>query len=299
MKRIATITAILFLPLVVVAYTSPGRSQGYVSDFANVMNVDDVQSIENRLRAFGSSTGDEVAVVTVKTLGNDETIETYATKLFAEWGIGKKTHDNGLLILVAPNEREVRIEVGYGLEGNITDLVSNNIIQNVMIPAFKTGNFSTGVSGAVDAVVGVISGSEDAKQYLDPKGIVKSSGSKINFYALFFVGVMVLNILARVLGRTKSWWLGGVIGAVIGAVVGLVFGFISVGVIAIVVLTVLGLIFDFIVSKNPPGSGPGKGGGIWPIFFGGNGSGGNGIGGGGFGGFGGGMSGGGGASGRW
>jgi uncharacterized protein len=304
MKRIVTATILLLAPLMVMAYTSPGKPQGYVSDFAKVMSAADIQNINGKLAAFESSTGDQIAVVTVPSIGNDETIETYATKLFAEWGIGKKGNDNGLLILVSPNDRQVRIEVGYGLEGNITDLISNNIIQQVMIPAFKTGDYSAGISGAVDAVVGVISNSADASQYLD-----SSSGNTSqnfnnaigkNIFVFLFIAIMLLNILARILGKTKSWWLGGVVGAVVGAIIGLIFGFVSAGIIAIVILTVLGLVFDFIVSKHPPGSGPGKSGGIWPIFFGGGGSGGSGFGGGGgFGGFGGGMSGGGGSSGRW
>ena len=292
------IVAILVLPFITMAYTSPGIPQGYVSDFAHVMNASDIQTIDSKLTAFEGSTGDQIAVVTVPTIGNDETIETYATKLFAEWGIGKKKSDNGILILVATADKQVRIEVGYGLEGNITDIVSNNIIQKVMIPAFKTGDYSDGISGAVDAVTGVISGSADATQYLSEKSNKSNTNAnsfEVNYFALIFVGIMILNILARILGRTKSWWLGGVIGAVVGSIIGLIWGFISVGIVSIVILTILGLIFDYFVSKNPPGSGTGKGGGVWPIFFGGGGSGG----GGGFGGFGGGMSGGGGASGRW
>jgi uncharacterized protein len=303
MRKSIIVASVLLLPFIAMAYTSPGKPQGYVSDFAGVMNTGDIQSIDTDLAAFEASTSDQIAVVTVPSIGNDETIETYATKLFAEWGIGKKGNDNGLLILVAPNDKQMRIEVGYGLEGNVTDLVSNNIIQKVMIPAFKTGDYSGGIRRAVDAVTGVISGSADATQYLDAGGANTNqgfgNGSGINVYALFFVGIVILNILAHVLGRTKSWWLGGVIGAVVGTVVGFIFGFVSIGLIAIIVLTILGLVFDFIVSKHPPGSGPGRSGGIWPIMFFGGGRGGNGGSGGGFGGFGGGMSGGGGASGRW
>ncbi len=303
-KSFISILAISLLPFIAMAYTSPGIPQGYVSDFAHVMTASDIQTINGKLTAFESSTGDQIAVVTVPTIGTDETIETYATKLFAEWGIGKKKSDNGILILIATDDRQVRIEPGYGLEGNITDIVSNSIIQQVMIPAFKTGDYSAGISGAVDAVTGVISNSPDAEQYLNASTAnrgngFQGSGSQVNYFALFFIGIMVLNILARILGKTKSWWLGGVIGAIIGSIIGLIWGFVSIGIISIIILTILGLIFDFIVSKNPPGSGTGKGGGVWPIFFGG-GSGGSGLGGGGgFGGFGGGMSGGGGASGRW
>jgi len=297
MRKSIIVVSFLFLPFTTMAYTSPGSTQGYVSDFARVMTASDVTTIKEQLKAFEGATGNEIAVVTVPSIGNDETIETYAVQLFTEWGIGKKGKDNGILILVATGDRQVRIEVGYGLEGNITDIISNNIIREVMVPSFKTGDYSTGIAKAALAVAGVINGSADAKQYLTTDGATsRGKGLQVDYFALMFIGIMALNILAKVLGKTRSWWVGGVIGAVVGAVIGLIWGFVSIGIIAIIVLTILGLVFDYFVSKNPPGSGDDHDGGIWPIFFGG-GSGGSG--GGGFGGFGGGMSGGGGASGRW
>ncbi len=298
-KFTLTVAAFILVPFMAMAYTSPGRPQGFVSDFAHVLSASDIQTIDTQLQAFQVSTSDQIAVVTVPTIGQDETIETYAVKLFQEWGIGVKGHDNGVLILVATDDHETRIEVGYGLEGDVTDLVANGIIQKVMIPAFKTGDYAGGIHGAVDAVTGIISGSGDAEQYIEQDGTIVISNifSRLNVspFAVFFFGLIIVNALVRALSRTKSWWLGGVIGAGIGTVIGFIFGFISIGLIAIVVLTVLGLIFDYFISKFPPGPG-GRSGGIWPLFMGG---GRGGFGGGGFGGFGGGMSGGGGASGRW
>ena len=275
------------------AYSSPGRPSGYVNDFANVIPAADRASLEAKLLAFENSTGDEIAVVTVSSLGGD-TIENYAVQLFQEWGIGKKGKDNGILILVAPNEREARIEVGYGLEGDVTDLQSGNIIRKVMIPAFKENNYAGGISGAADAVMSIITNSPDAERYSERSDT--SVSLNINWGSLFVAIVLFLNILGAFLGRTKSWWLGGVLGGIAGTIIGLIWGFIYAGAIAIPGLIILGLLFDFIVSKRPPGSGPGgRGGMMWPIFFGG----GRGGSSGGFGGFGGGMSGGGGASGRW
>lgn len=273
------------------AYTSPGKPEGFVNDFAHVLSVSDRQTIEAKLQILKQSSGAEIAVVTISSLG-DETVETYAVKLFQEWGIGQKGKDNGLLILVATNDRQARIEVGYGLEGDITDLQAGNIIRQVMIPAFKNNDYAAGISGAVDAVAGILSKSPEAAQYSEPAP--ETGNWNVNFPAIFFIGFILLNALARILGRTKSWWLGGVIGAAIGTVIGLIWGFVPVGIIAILILTLLGLVFDYLVSKHPPG--PGRGGGFWPIFFGGRGGSGSG---GGFGGFGGGMSGGGGASGKW
>jgi len=282
----------LLIANVALAYTSPGKATGYVNDFAHVLQTTTVQSLNGQLKSLQDATGDQITVVTVDAIVGD-TIENYANKLFQEWGIGNKEHDNGLLILVSVADREVRIEVGYGLEGTVTDLQSGNIIRKVMIPAFKEGDYDAGVTGAVQAVSDIITGSADAAQYSEPSS-ESSLESSFNPAAIFFFVIIIFNILAKILGKTKSWWLGGVLGAIAGGIIGIFTGFVPVGIILIIVLTILGLIFDYFISKHPPG--PGGSGGIWPIFLGG---GRGGSGGGGFGGFGGGMSGGGGASGRW
>src|SRR3989344_4632689 len=283
---------IFFLPFIVFAYTSPGKPQGFVNDFAGVLKAEEKQNIEIQLGELKKSTGAEVAVVTISSLG-DETIESYAVKRFQEWGIGEKGKDNGLLILVALNDREARIEVGYGLEGTVTDLQAGQVVRLVMIPAFKEGKYGHGITGAAKAITDIISKSPEAVVYSGTDTRSPSNPKNdIDFAALFFIVIIILNIMVRFLGKTKSWWLGGVVGGVVGAIIGLIWGFVFAGIGAIVILTILGLIFDYFVSKHPPGSG----GGLWPIIFGG-GRGGSGSSG--FGGFGGGMSGGGGASGRW
>jgi uncharacterized protein len=297
MKKILLILIGLLIPVSVFAYTSPGKPTGFVNDFAGILSVQEKQGIESKLVSLDKNTGFQVVVATVTSLGGD-TIENYAVKLFEEWGIGDKDLDNGVLILVALNDREVRFETGYGAGGAVTDIQAGNIIRTVIAPDFKEGRYGAGISGAVDALSAIIANSPEAAQY--SAGNSAGQGSyKFNWdmnSTFFLFTIIILNILARILGRTKSWWLGGVIGAVIGVVIGFLLGLMLVGIISTIILTILGLIFDFIVSKKPPGSGTGTGG-FWPIFLGG-GRGGSG-GGGGFGGFGGGMSGGGGASGRW
>lgn len=292
---LAALFIIIATPVMALSYSSPGGPAGFVNDFANILDAGVRQVIDGKLQNLKGTAGAEVAVVTIQSL-EGETIENYAVKLFEEWGIGQKGKDGGLLILVAPNEREARIEVGYGLEGDITDLQAGQIVRNIMIPAFKDGDYSKGVSDAVDAVSAIISKSAEAAGYLSVMSGSQGerpADSNINYAALFFFVVIIFNILARFLGKTKSWWLGGVIGACAGAVIGLILGFLYAGIISIFILTVLGLVFDFIVSKKGPGGhGPNN---LWFLGHGGHG----GFGGGGFGGFGGGMSGGGGASGRW
>jgi uncharacterized protein len=241
--------------------------------------------LENKLLDLNNSKTAEIAVVTVLDLG-DESIETYAVKLFEEWGIGKKGVDNGLLLLVAPKEREVKIEVGYGMESVVTDLLANQVIQKVIIPEFKEGNYSRGIQGGVDSLIAIINNTSDTSIIADAP---KSDFGGINFEFFIFFFFFITSILSRLLSKSKSWWMGGIIGAGIGVIVSLFIGFIYSGLISIIVLALLGLLFDFIVSKGGPHSGG---------FLGGAGFGG-GHGGGGFGGFGGGFSGGGGASGRW
>lgn len=298
MKKILFILIGLLIPVSVFAYASPGKPTGFVNDFAGVLNVQEKQLVEEKLVTLSKDTGFQVSVVTISSLGGDS-IENYAVKLFEEWGIGDKNLDNGVLLLVALNDRQVRIETGYGAGGAVTDIQSGNIIRTVITPAFKEGKYGEGISGAVSALGLIISKSPEAAKYSVDGAVGGSKNSSsstggMDPFALFFIVVFILNALARLLGKTKSWWLGGVIGAMIGAVVGIIWGFLYAGIGSIVILTILGLIFDFIVSKKPPSSGGSRG--FWPMFFGG---GRGGSGGGGFGGFGGGMSGGGGASGRW
>jgi uncharacterized protein len=297
MKKILLILIGLLIPVSVFAYVSPGKASGFVNDFAGVFTLQEKRDIEGKLVTLQRETGVEVVVATVSSLGGD-TVEQYAVKLFEEWKIGDAQKDTGLLVLVAPTERQVKIETGYGTEGFVTDIQSANIIRSIMLPAFKEGRYAVGVSGAVDALSSIIRKSPEAAEYSlvndSKRGSTSSSGA--GFGWIFFLVIIVLNVLSQLLGKTKSWWLGGVIGAFVGGIIGLIWGFFNAGIIAIPILVVLGLLFDFIVSKHPPRSGGGHSG-FWPIFFGGGGFGGGSSGG--FGGFGGGSSGGGGASGRW
>ncbi len=287
--KIFIASILFFFGSLTFAYTSPGKATGFVNDFAGIIPIDQKTKLETTLTNFEKQTGDEIAVVTVTTIGND-TIEKYAVKLFEDWGIGKMGKDNGLLLLIAVNERKMRIEVGYGLEQYVTDAESASIIRNVLTPAFKEGKYVEGISQAVDTLIKVINGQADAIPQTAP-----STSSEAPHENWFFWAIFIFIWLASILGRSKSWWLGGVLGGIAGIVIGFIFGFVFSGIIWTIVLAVVGLIFDFIVSKayasrvsrgmNPP----------WWIGGGGRGFGG----GGGFGGFGGGGSGGGGASGGW
>lgn len=282
------LVAFLLLPFITWAYTSPVSPRGFVNDFAGILKPETVSSLESSLTQFEQETGAEISVVTVPTAGGDETIETYAVKLFEEWGIGKADLDNGLLLLIARDDREMRIEVGYGLEGSITDLESSFIIRDILTPSFRQGDFDGGVTQAVARIMAGIRAGE-------PLPIPDRSPAIPDISAFFYPAIFVLIIMGSILGRSKSWWLGGVFGAIVGIGLGIFLGFLYSGIVAILILTPLGLLFDYIVSKAHQKHR--DGGPQPPWFMGGGGFGGGG--GGGFGGFGGGMSGGGGSSGRW
>lgn len=272
------------------AYTSPGAPTGYVNDFASALNADEKTTLETTLKDFHDKYGGEVAIAIVPSLGGDA-IETYANTLFREWGIGQKDKNNGVLLVVAIEDRKLRIEVGYGYEGVLTDARSSEIIRNTITPYFKQGAYGLGVvSGVKDILVVLETGEVPASGTVESKPLQAS-----DIPSLFFYGLFILPWIASIFGRSKSWWVGGVVGAIAG---GLASMFISLITWPFLVLgfTALGLLFDFIVSRGFQNS---VSSGTRPPWWTGGGGFGGGSGGGGFGGFGGGSSGGGGASGRW
>jgi uncharacterized protein len=151
----ALFAALCSLPLAAVPhYPSP---QGYVTDAANVIDVASKQSLEQQLSDFERQTSIEIAVATVPSL-EGETVEDYAVGLFKQWGVGKKGKDNGVLLLVAPNDRKVRIEVGYGLEEKLPDGLSGQIIREDILPPFRQNNIPVGIDAGVVSIIKVLGG---------------------------------------------------------------------------------------------------------------------------------------------
>lgn len=114
-----------------------------VTDMAGVLSAEQKSILENKLVALDDSSSNQIAIVLVKSL-DGYPIEEYATKLFRDWGIGNKKTNNGVLILASIDERKIRIEVGYGLEGAIPDITTASIIRNDIVPSFKTGEYYHG-----------------------------------------------------------------------------------------------------------------------------------------------------------
>lgn len=282
------------------AYTSPGSATGFVNDFAVVLSPTVKQTLASELTAFTASTTHEITIVTVKSVGTDETIESYAVKLFEEWKIGKKGEDNGILFLIAADDHKARIEVGYGLEGALPDLVANNILQKEVLPKFKTGDYDGGVTSGVHAIMNVTQNEPGSKEKYSGGQVSSNSISADSLQVFFVIIVVVFGVIGNILASSKRWWVGGVGGAIIGATAGYFFFALVGAVVTGVVLGLLGLLLDFILSRHGPFQGGGGHGGTSSFILGSilGGRGGNG-GGSSFGGFGGGRSGGGGASGSW
>ncbi len=272
----------IMLPAVVFAEFAVPPNDGFLTDTAGIIGAVEESVIEEKLQAYKDTTSNEIAVVILPSLGG-YAIEEAALDIGRKWGVGS-VKNNGLLMLIAYEDREIRIEVGYGLEGVIPDIVAKGIIDTDITPHFRDGDYAGGVTAAIDALQKHIGNEYTADRYAEP--------TESPFGGLGFIFIVIgAQWLIAILGRTKSWWLGGVVGGFGGAVLAFLFGWW----LAIPILVPLGLILDFFVSKNYKSRGHTSwwaGGGWGP-------GGGGSFGGGGLGGFGGGSFGGGGASGRW
>ncbi|MFH0954241.1 MAG: TPM domain-containing protein [Verrucomicrobiota bacterium] len=131
--------------------------RGYVADYAAVFSAGDCASLSNYLNEVERKTSAEIAVVTLPSLEGGE-INDFANRLFARWGIGKKGKDNGILLLAAIQDRKVRIEVGYGLEGAIPDARAGRILDEHVIPRFKEGNYASGLAAGARALAELVAG---------------------------------------------------------------------------------------------------------------------------------------------
>ena len=151
---IAGLLALLALCVAALAADLPALS-GRIVDQANLLPAAEREALDTQLADLETKSGIQLVVATVNSLGGQE-IEPYANTLFRAWKLGEKAKDNGVLLLVAPNERRVRIEVGYGLEGTLTDALSKVIIANAITPRFKAVDFVGGITLGVDDIVTVL-----------------------------------------------------------------------------------------------------------------------------------------------
>lgn len=245
--------------------------QQRVTDLTGTLSPDQKAALESRLAAFEQQKGSQIAVLIVPTTTPEE-IEQYSIRVAEAWKLGRKGVDDGVLVLLAKDDRAVRIEVGYGLEGVIPDAIAKRVIEEIMIPHFRQGDIAGGLSAGVERLIGLVEG----EPLPPPKQQASGDSSFDQYFPLVFVAAIVVGGLLRAL-------LGSVMGGMAtGGLVGLLAWILGAGLFFALVIGVIAFFATL---------GGGRG-------FHGGGLGGGGLGGGGFSGGGGGF-GGGGASGRW
>lgn len=290
MTAIKTVAAALLAwmlcwAVVAVADVAVPPLTGRVVDQTDTLTSEQIATLDSTLQAFEQRKGSQIAVLIVPTT-EPETIEQFSIRVAEAWKIGRKKIDDGAILVVAKDDRRLRIEVGYGLEGALTDVTSKRIIDEIITPKFRQGDFAGGISAGVDRMIGVI----DGEPLPEPKRRQQSTNifdnlesiGPVAFFAVLVFGGIFRSIFGRLLGAAVT-------GGLVGLVIWFLAGTLAVAAIIGAIAFVFTLIGDSVVS-----SGGGRGG--WSGGSGGGWSGGSS--GGGFSG-GGGSFGGGGASGRW
>ena len=263
-----------------------------VNDYAQMLSPATERQLETALAEFERTDSTQIVILTIPSLEGDN-LEEFSIRVAEKWKIGQKGLDNGAILLISKNDRAMRIEVGYGLEGKMTDLMAGRIIRDVITPRFRAGQFDQGVLEGVQAMIQVTRGEFKADPQARPEG--KGAPDYGGFLSL----AVVFLVLIRLLGRVRPA-LGALAGGVLFPIVSS--GFLHLGSRLSLLSIPVGIVVGFLLSlfggptsfnqRRP------RGGGMWMGGFGGRGGG---FSSGGFGGFsgGGGGFGGGGASGRW
>jgi uncharacterized protein len=189
---------------------------GRVVDQTGTLSSDDIASLTQKIRDLQARKGSQIAVLIVPTTQPEE-IEQYSIRVAEAWKIGRKKIDDGAILLVAKNDRKLRIEVGYGLEGALTDVTAKRIIDEIITPKFRSGDFAGGISDGVDRIISVIDGEPLPAPPPPPQS---SSSSGVNWFAFFnptnpfvliaaiFFGHLMRSLLGRLIGSAAA---GGIV----------------------------------------------------------------------------------------
>jgi uncharacterized protein len=181
---------------------------GRVNDYAEMIDEAGEERIDSRLRSFEEATGAQVAVLTIESLDGDP-LEDFSLRVVETWELGRKGVDDGVLLLVARDDRKMRIEVGYGLEGRLTDLQSGRILNNILRPAFRSGEFAAGIEAGVDAIVATLEGEEvipeEAPTPIEINVPERFARFGMFLFFLFMVGIFAFTALFS--EGCSSWFL--------------------------------------------------------------------------------------------
>lgn len=258
---------VLFLTLLALSLVFPKAVRaldvpplkGHVNDYANILSASEAGRLETKLTEFERTDSTQLVVLTIPSLEGED-LEGYSIRVAEAWKIGWKGLDNGVIVLVSQAEKKIRIEVGRGLEGKLTDLVSGRIIRTVMVPYFKKGDFDGGMEAGTTAIIEVVRGEFKAQDRAPGgKTSAKSSGSSMFTLAIFLViALLFLAAISKIIGAVA-----GAVGLPIAG--SLAFGALSFPILAALAGAglLLGLFFGFLAGhrRGGWGGGPFVGGG--------------------------------------
>jgi uncharacterized protein len=177
-----------------------------VNDVAGLVPAPVRERLETKLADLERRTGAQVAVLTVDSLEGDS-IEDFAVRVFQTWKLGRKGVNDGVLFVVARQERRMRIEVGYGLEGRLTDLRSRQILDDIVRPQFRAGNFGSGIEAGTDAIVAVVDGAPLPAPKRQPVAQVGSIVGLLIFAAMFLLVIGTFSVIALLTPGSAGWFL--------------------------------------------------------------------------------------------
>lgn len=197
-----------------------------VNDYADVLPADAERRIESELASYEAKTGHQFAVLTIDTLAGDP-LDDFSIRVVDQWKLGKAKKDDGLLLLVVKNDRKARIEVGYGLEGDIPDAIASRVVRDVLVPAFKRGDYPRGIEQSLAVLMKRAGGGDTGA----PPGTGLPQQPPPSVFALFVFGMLVIVVLSAVFGRRRGFvsrgprgWGGYGAGGVLGGMAGGGFG---------------------------------------------------------------------------
>ncbi len=209
----------LFIPVSLFALDVPKQPKGYVSDYAGLLSGSEQVRLEQTLRDFEDKTGNQVLVAIFPRLGGDS-LESYSIRLAEAWKPGQKGKDNGAILVIFKEDRKVRIEVGYGLEGILTDVLCKMIIENEIVPRFRSGDYEGGVERAVTAILSATQGEYHAPQKVHRRadssiipGLIKALviltfiGLKAGASSVILLFLIVMGAVFGALAFVLGWYL--------------------------------------------------------------------------------------------
>ncbi len=176
------------------AFQVPPSPDRWATDTAGFLSPQTVQDLDRQLEAFEQQTGHQV-IVYIGTSTGGSTIEEFADRAFQSWAVGRKGLDDGVALFIMAEDRKIRLEVGYGLEGIIPDIIAGRIINGIMLPKLRTGDADGAVNDAVAAIIKAISGEAVSAEPDPQKGAVRRTGKNLGQIILIAIGIIVLLIL--------------------------------------------------------------------------------------------------------